>query len=373
MKVEKYAIIFGKNPELGLYELKAFLKRFKLGVRILEIRFYGPNKSFAIIQAKEEIEKKFKWLGGALKLVRIVGEGLDTIENLEYSKLFTVSLYGKEDWKAWRKLGSQVKAVFKRKDSSKFFKPANVYSMPSELILKGFPEVKDVVFLFVDKDRVLVGETIRITNPFELKKLDVERPIVRPTLSIPPRLARIMINLSEVRKGNVLDPFCGTGTILVELLLQGLIAYGSDISQERINDARKNIEWIRKEFRIKQNASLRVCDVRRLKKCFRTRFDAIITEPYMGRPLKTKPTREEAIKIAKQLDRLYYQAFESFSDVLKRNAKVVFVFPAFNLAEGGVYRRNRPWLEELGFKVEYSILDIDEKHRIGRDIYVIRY
>lgn len=49
--------------------------------------------------------------------------------------------------------------------------------MPSELILKGFPKVKDVVLLFVD-DKVLVGETVRVTDPFELKKLDVERPVV---------------------------------------------------------------------------------------------------------------------------------------------------------------------------------------------------
>ncbi|AFK22567.1 TRM11 family methyltransferase [Pyrococcus sp. ST04] len=370
--MEKYAVILGKNPELSLLELRSFSRRFRLGVRILEEHLSGPNKSFVLIQAKTDIERYFRFIGGSLKLVRIVGEGIDAIENLEYARLFTVSLYGREDWRLWRKLGSAVKKVFKEKDSSKFFKPAKVYAMPSELVLKGFPETKDVVFLFMNDDKILVGETVRITDPFELKKIDVERPVVRPTISIPPRLARIMVNLSEVRKGNVLDPFCGTGTIVMELLLQGLTAYGSDISEDRIRDARKNVEWLRREFRIKHSASLRVCDVRRLKKCFRTRFEAIITEPYMGKALKAKPTREEAVKIARNLDRLYYQAFESFGDVLKRGGKVVFVFPAFNLAERGIYRRNRPWLEELGFEVLESVLDRDEKHKIVRDIHVIK-
>ncbi|MFA4647342.1 TRM11 family methyltransferase [Pyrococcus kukulkanii] len=369
--MEKYGVIFGKNYELSLIELKAFSRRFRLGIRILEEHPGSPNASYVIIKAKRDIEKYFRFIGGSIKLVRIVGEGLEAVKYLEYARLFTVSLYGREDWRLWRKLGSMVKKVFKEKDSTKFFKPAKVYAMPSELILKGFPETKDVVFFFGNGE-VLVGETVKITNPFELKKLDVEKPVVRPTISIPPRLARIMVNLSEVRRGNVLDPFCGTGTIIMELLLQGLTAYGSDISEERIRDTGRNVDWLRKEFRVKHSASLRVCDVRRLKKCFRTRFDAIITEPYMGKALKTKPTRSEATKIARELDRLYYQAFESFADVLKRNARVIFVFPAFNLAEGGIYRRNRPWLDELGFEVIASVLDRDGKHKIVRDIHVIR-
>ncbi|BAA30094.1 TRM11 family SAM-dependent methyltransferase [Pyrococcus horikoshii] len=372
--MEKYAVILGKNPELSLVELKAFSRRFRLGVRILEERIYGSNKSFAIIQAKEDIEKYFRWIGGSLKLVRLIGEGVDSIRDLEYSKLFTVSVYGRRvDWKEWRRFGSMIKEVFKEKDSAKFFKPANTYAMPSELILKGFPKVKDVVLLFVD-DKVLVGETVRVTDPFELKKLDVERPVVRPTISIPPRLARVMVNLSEIRRGNVLDPFCGTGTIVMELTLQGLNAYGTDIEEGRVRDAKKNIDWLRKEFRIRKYPVLKVCDVRRLRKCFpRTRFDAIITEPYMGKPLKYKPSRGEAIKIAKGLDRLYYQAFESFADVLKRGSIIVFVFPAFSLSNGEVYRRNRPWLEELGFKVLYRVSEGEEEHRIVRDIHVIKF
>ncbi|AEC52433.1 hypothetical protein PNA2_1518 [Pyrococcus sp. NA2] len=371
--MEKYGVVLGKNPELSIVELKAFSRRFKLGLRIVEEFINKPNESFVIVQAKDEIERYFRWIGGSLKLVRIVGEGFDSIRLLEYSKLFTVSVYGKKiSWKEWRKLGSLVKERFKEKGSSKFFKPANVYSMPSELILKGFPEIKDVVFFFLD-DNVLIGETIRVVDPFELKKLDIERPVVRSTISIPPRLARIMVNLSEIRKGNVLDPFCGTGTILMELTLQGLNAYGSDINEERIRETRRNIEWLKREFNVRKYPVLKVCDVRKLKKCFpRTRFTAIVTEPYMGKPLKEKPTWNEAVRLSRSLDKLYYQAFESFADVLKRGARVVFVFPAFNLSSGEIYRKDRRWLEELGFEVLYRVIDMEERHRIARDIHVLR-
>ncbi|WP_456423640.1 methyltransferase domain-containing protein [Thermococcus sp.] len=362
-----YGVILGKNPELGKAEFFSFARRFGLKVKPIE-----EGWNWIVFESKPSIERHFRWLGGSLKLVRIIGESEEAIRELEYAKLFTVSLYGKNDWKLWRKLGSDIKRHFKATGSSKFFKPARVYSMPAELILKGFPEVKDFVFLFREDGSFLVGETIRITDPFELKKLDVERPVQRPILSIPPRLARIMVNLTEVRKGNFLDPFCGIGTILQELVLQGLSAYGSDRSEERIREAKKNLSWLRKEFRLKNSAHLEVCDARKLKRCFRERFDAIVTEPYLGRPLRRNPGRGEAIKLANELDRFYYPVFESFSDVLKRKGRVVFVFPAYRLRDGGIYRKDRKWLGKLGFEVLGRYTDYEDRHKLVRDIHVIR-
>ncbi|BAD84197.1 predicted DNA methylase [Thermococcus kodakarensis KOD1] len=363
-----YGVILGKNSELSRAEFYSFGRRFGLKVKSIE-----EEHNWIVFESKPSVERYFRWIGGSLKLVRIVGEGEEALEELEYSRLFTVSLYGKSDWKLWRKLGSEIKKRFKEEGSAKFFKPAKTYAMPAELILKGFPEVKDFVFLFREDGSFLVGETIRVTDPFELKKLDVERPVQKPILSIPPRLARIMVNLTEVRKGSFLDPFCGIGTVVQEFVLQGLTAYGSDRDEGQIRDAKKNLTWLRKEFRLKNSAHLEVCDARKLKKCFRQRFDAIVTEPYLGKPLKRHPSRGEAIKLANELDRFYYSVFESFADVLKRNGKVVFVFPAYKLSGGGIYRKERKWLVKLGFEVLGRYPDYEERHRVVRDIHVLRY
>ena len=363
-----YGIIFGKNPELSRTEFYSFARRFSLKVKVIE-----EHPTWLLVDSKPSIERRFRWLGGSLKLVKILGEGEEAIKDLEYTKLFTVSLYGRNDWKLWRKLGSMVKREFKEEGPAKFFKPAKVYAMPAELILKGFPETKDFVFLFREDGSFWVGETVKVTDPFELKKLDVERPVQRPILSIPPRLARIMVNLTEVRRGSFLDPFCGIGTIVQEFVLQGLGAYGSDRDPERIMEAKKNLAWLRKEFRVKNSAHLEVCDARKLKKCFRQRFDAVVTEPYLGKPLKRNPTRGEAIKLANELDRLYFSVFESIADVLKRNGRVVFVFPAYQLSGGGVYRKDRKWLTKLGFEVLGRHTDYEERHKLVRDIHVLRY
>ena len=362
-----YGVILGKNPELGRAEFFALARRFGLKVRPLE-----ESNNWIVFESKPSVERHFRWLGGSLKLIRIVGESEEAIKDLEYARLFTVSLYGRDDWKLWRKLGSKVKRHFKETGPAKFFKPAKVYSMPAELILKGFPEVKDIVFLFRNDGSFLVGETVRVTDPFELKKLDVERPVQRPILSIPPRLARVMVNLTEVKKGKFLDPFCGIGTVLQEFVLQGLPSYGSDRNPERVGEARRNIEWLRREFRVKNSARIEVCDARKLKRCFRERFDAIVTEPYLGKPLKRNPSRGEAIKMANELDRFYYSVFESLADVLKRNGRVVFVFPSYRLRDESIYRKERGWLGKLGFEVLGRYLDYEERHRLIRDIHVIK-
>ncbi len=363
-----YAVVFGKNPRLSEAEFYSFIKRFGLKIRVSE-----TNGDWLLFNSDARVERYFHWLGGALKLIRILGEGEEALRGVGYSRLFTVSLYGKDDWRLWRRFGSEIKRELKKEGPSKFFKPARVYAMPAELILKGFPEVKDFDLFFRKDGTFLIGETVGVTDPFELKKLDVERPRQRPILSIPPRLARTMVNLTEIKKGTFLDPFCGIGTIVQEFVLQGLGAYGSDSDGAAIKNAKENIRWLRKEFRLKNSAQLEVCDARRLKHCFRTRFDAIVSEPYLGRPLKRNPGRGEAIKLANELDSFYYPVFESISNVLKRNGRVVFVFPAFKLSSGGVYRKDRGWLRRLGFETTGRYLDFEPRHRLVRDIHVLRY
>ena len=53
-----------------------------------------------------------------------------------------------------------------------------------------------------------------------------ERPFFSP-ISLHPRLARALVNLTAVRKGeSLLDPFCGTGGILIEAAMLGVNCHG---------------------------------------------------------------------------------------------------------------------------------------------------
>jgi tRNA (guanine10-N2)-dimethyltransferase len=60
--------------------------------------------------------------------------------------------------------------------------------------------------------------------------------------SIHPKLARAMINLSG--QDTFIDPFCGAGGIVIEGLLMGLSASGSDINQFLITKAKENAKQL---------------------------------------------------------------------------------------------------------------------------------
>ena len=60
--------------------------------------------------------------------------------------------------------------------------------------------------------------------------------------AISPKLARAMLNLAGPTSVEVLDPFCGTGGILIEGLYLGLHMKGSDIDRKMVYGSQINIE-----------------------------------------------------------------------------------------------------------------------------------
>lgn len=66
-----------------------------------------------------------------------------------------------------------------------------------------------------------------------------KRPFDRPT-SLHPRLARALVNLARPERG-LLDPFAGTGGILLEARLMGIPAVGTDLEAEAVRGAARNL------------------------------------------------------------------------------------------------------------------------------------
>ncbi len=57
-----------------------------------------------------------------------------------------------------------------------------------------------------------------------------------------PRMARALVNISLVREGEfLLDPFCGTGGIVLEAVMAGARGIGSDINHDMVAGSRKNV------------------------------------------------------------------------------------------------------------------------------------
>jgi tRNA G10 N-methylase Trm11 len=59
--------------------------------------------------------------------------------------------------------------------------------------------------------------------------------------SMPARLARALVNLVAPPARSILDPFCGTGSLLLEAQALGLAAYGLDHNPKMVGMTRRNL------------------------------------------------------------------------------------------------------------------------------------
>jgi tRNA (guanine10-N2)-dimethyltransferase len=140
----------------------------------------------------------------------------------------------------------------------------------------------------------------------------MQRPFFRSTL-VPRRRARCLVNLTGVQPGQrFLDPFCGTGALLVEAALIGAEAYGSDIDPVMVAGSRDNLRYEALP------GHLRRIDARRLAG-WGTTFDAIATDIPYGRSASTHGS---------DAGELFQQLLLSAADVLRARASAVVMAPA---------------------------------------------
>jgi tRNA (guanine10-N2)-dimethyltransferase len=72
------------------------------------------------------------------------------------------------------------------------------------------------------------------------------RPHLRPFFFpgvLTPRIARAVVNLSQIDRGILLDPFCGTGGILIEAGYIGAELIGVDIQRKMVMGTRENLKF----------------------------------------------------------------------------------------------------------------------------------
>ncbi|MFB0543964.1 MAG: hypothetical protein ACETVR_04200 [Candidatus Bathyarchaeia archaeon] len=137
------------------------------------------------------------------------------------------------------------------------------------------------------------------------------RPFFHPT-ALQPKLAGCMVNLSRASPGELLlDPFCGSASILLEAGLLGCRTMGSDIQPLMVKGSRTNLIHYGVEL-----FHLVRADARRLPL---TRVDAVATDPPYGRSAKTTGVPLRA---------LLGDFFHSVAEVLRRGGYLCLASPA---------------------------------------------
>ncbi len=114
-----------------------------------------------------------------------------------------------------------------------------------------------------------------------------KKPFFHPS-AMNAKLARCMVNLAHARAGGtLLDPFCGTGTTILEATLIGCKAIGVDVQRKMAVGAKRNL----KHFGLTAEAIL-IADARQLPL---THVDCIVTDPPYGKSATTLKSNTKAI------------------------------------------------------------------------------
>jgi tRNA (guanine10-N2)-dimethyltransferase len=114
-----------------------------------------------------------------------------------------------------------------------------------------------------------------------------KKPFFHPS-AMNSKLARCMVNLAYAREeAYLLDPFCGTGTTLIEAALIGTRAIGIDVQRRMANGSKQNL----KHFSLNPEAIV-IADARKLPL---THVDCVVTDPPYGKSATTLKSSTKTI------------------------------------------------------------------------------
>ncbi len=184
------------------------------------------------------------------------------------------------------------------------------------------------------------------------KQFEEKKPRFRPFFLpgvIIPKVARVLVNLSGLNaKELFLDPFCGTGGILIEAGMVGARVLGSDVQEKMVRGAKENLQF----FGLPGDCV--VGDASQLPLGDST-VDALATDvPYGKSSFVSGSGSFNAESHAASLERLYQHALDEIHRVLKPGRKAVIVSnsPFFHY----FYRKNDlHLLEKHVYRVHKSL------------------
>ncbi|MCX6740172.1 MAG: RsmD family RNA methyltransferase [Candidatus Parcubacteria bacterium] len=366
----KYFFILGKNPILSKAEIEAVLQS-----KVIKSKVEMSFDKILILEIDKELDVEWlnSQLGGTVKIGLILGEMSDVAEFeekfFEFAKFnekkfyFGFSLYPLSPkinilaiQKKVNAIAMELKSRLRdEKQVSSRYVVSREAELSSVIVQKNKLLKNGAEFcFFIDQGKTLFGQTLAVQEFEQFGARDFARP-GRDNVSgmLPPKLARMMINLAQVKSdATILDPFCGSGTILQEAIVLGYKNLtGTDNSDRAVKDSLNNLEWLLNKSKVKSlKSNVMKLDVKDLSLKFKANsIDAIVTEPFLGPAMRGNENQVQLEKIIESLESIYLAAFVQFAKVLVKGGKVVMVFPIYNIRNIQNKLDILSQIEKLGF------------------------
>ncbi|MFH0792021.1 MAG: hypothetical protein V1905_02300 [bacterium] len=374
-----YGFVLGRNPAIGATEIYVRLKN-----TIVELALVSPR--LIVLGLSEELANPAQAINRLYGTVKIVELPNGMVPNSDYRGLkIDVALFLRLIPKQIHRITFgfsiyNIDAPQPRYDEIRKNLIPLAYKLKKELKIAGYNanflglkvgEVttntindkqmigKGVDFaVIIINGNIIIGKTVAIQNTEDYERRNYHRPFRNlRSGTMPIKLARSMIALAEAPLDSmVVDPFCGSGTIITELILMGFTnIVGSDNDPNAIKETGANIQWLfdnYPEIREKQILlKVGINDAVLVSDQFKTKnIRAIISEPYLGPIFKTNPSKETVNQLFVYLADLYLRFFKSANKCLKTDAKIVFIFPVIPVNNQFMYLDILDDIEIAGFK-----------------------
>lgn len=354
----EYIFFLGRTPAISLAEIEAMLEKYRISYEVVLL-----EAGFLIIKTEEPLPVRdfFVQMGGTLKMAEVLDRSgasdvraalvsfiKKSLEEKPGKKSIGYSIYytkkhGKDKAAETQEYFRDIFSKMKR-DELGDFSTRIVYPLPEEDTLSTATVFnnrlsnpgKGIEFdIIMDGKNVILGRTLIVQDIESYGERDYGKPGRDARIGMmPPKLAQAMINLAKAPTGGLIfDPFCGTGTILQEALLNDYRVIGSDANDQQIEKCKANLEWLSRKY-ILTYPDYKVFQapfgeaIRKLKP---GSVDAIVTESTLGPVYKKTPSNQEIKGNYATLNKLYTRFLQNVRPLLRPGSRIVVTLPAYQL------------------------------------------
>jgi len=346
----QYLFLLGRQAALSRLEILSVWPKAKI---------VEDTPLFLILETDEDLPDDFlNKLGGTDRVAVVVGQqpeawrAEDIVEKLtpppENKFRIGISVINHLPGRVnIKRLALDVKKLVKSKGGSmKFILPAppGIRLNAAQVIFNSLTKANNKELLLVEGAQGwYLAQTRQVQDIQAYEKRDTGKPVRDAKVGmLPPKVAQMIINialpppLAPPQAGGenftILDPFCGTGTVLQEGWLMGHNMIGMDSEERMIRASKANLDGLAQRFEVDKDKQPKLIqhDARQeFPKELWDKVDAIVTEPFLGKPLQKRLSPSEAQKQFEELGELYSRFFAMARQVLKEGGRVLFLLPAY--------------------------------------------
>ena len=267
--------------------------------------------------------------------------------------------------------------------------------------LGGSPHKVELLLIKTTDRRLIIAESRGVQNITAYTRRDRHRPKRDAFVGmLPPKLAQIMLNLAlgagslahqkscsnsatgsasslsdksmvlrtalpdafdlEETAGSlaavtILDPFCGTGTVLQEALLAGYDVVGTDLSQKMVDYTTENLSWLQSTFTAPSRPVGRVIDIHQADATSHhwpnsTHLTAVVCETYLGQPFSAPPAPQKLAEVTGNCNHIITSFLANIRPQLTPNTPLCIAVPAWYDTSGrAAHLPLIKHLQELGY------------------------